>query len=131
MIARFLLASVFVAAGVLKLPDPLAFADGISGFGLVPMWAIAPLALGIPFFEILTGAALFSVRFRSAGALAAGALSLAFVFFYARAFAGGLDVRCSCFGNLELFRVSTGAGLLRALVLLFLSAWVYRGTCRS
>jgi uncharacterized membrane protein YphA (DoxX/SURF4 family) len=125
MIARLVLATVFVLAGVLKLPDPAAFADGISGFGLVPAWAIAPLALGIPVFEILTGAALFSGRFRSAGALAAGGLSLVFVLFYAWAFAWGLDVRCSCFGSMEFFRVSAGMGLLRALALLALSAWVW------
>ncbi len=129
MIARLLLAAIFVVAGVLKFPDPLGFADGISGFRLVPVWAIPPLALGIPIFEILTGAALFSARFRPAGSLAAAGLSLAFVFLYAWAFARGLDVRCSCFGNLEVFRVSTGAGLLRALALLALSAWVFIRVC--
>ena len=125
MIARLILAAIFVVAGALKFPDPLGFADGISGFRLVPAWAIPPLALGIPIFEILTGGALFSARFRSAGSLAAAGLSLAFVLLYAWAFARGLDVRCSCFGTPEVFRVSAGGGLLRALALLALSAWVY------
>jgi uncharacterized membrane protein YphA (DoxX/SURF4 family) len=125
MIARLLLAAVFLLAGALKFPDPLGFADGIAGFGLVPVWMIVPLALGIPIFEILTGAALLSTRFRSAGALAASGLSLAFVLLYAWAWAWGLDVQCSCFGSLEIFKVSNGAGLLRGLVLLLLSTWVY------
>ncbi|MEI6032660.1 MAG: MauE/DoxX family redox-associated membrane protein [Verrucomicrobiae bacterium] len=124
MIARLILAAVFVVAGALKLPDPLAFSDGIAGFGLAPAWAIPTLALGIPIFEILTGAALFGARFRSAGALSACLLSLAFVLFYAWAFFRGLDVECSCFGGMEILRVSTGAGLLRALALLVLSARV-------
>ena len=125
MIARLLLAAVFLLAGALKFPDPLGFADGMARFELVPVWMISPLALSIPIFEILTGAALLSARFRSAGALAASGLSLAFVLLYAWAWAWGLDVQCSCFGSLEIFKVSSGAGLLRGLVLLLLSTWVY------
>jgi hypothetical protein len=126
MIARGILAAVFLAAGLLKLPDPHAFAAGIAGFRLLPAWSVAPLALGMPIFEILTGAALLGTRFRSAGALSATALSLAFTLLYAWALARGLDVRCSCFGGAEFLRVSSPVGLLRALVLLALSAWVYR-----
>ncbi len=125
MIARLLLALVFVSAGVLKLPDSLGVADGMAAFRLLPLWSIAPLALGIPVFEIVVGVSLLSKRFLRPAALAATGLSLAFVVLYALALARGLDVRCSCFGALEFFRVSTGTGLVRALVLLGLSARVY------
>jgi uncharacterized membrane protein YphA (DoxX/SURF4 family) len=130
MIARLLLAAVFLLAGALKFPDPLGFADGMVRFGLLPVWTIAPLALSIPTFEILTGAELLSTRFRSTGALAASGLSLAFVLLYAWAWACGLDVQCSCFGSLEFFKVSNGAGLLRGLALLLLSTWVYVASVR-
>jgi len=130
MIARILLALVFVSAGVLKLPDPLGVADGMAAFRLLPVWAITPLALGIPIFEMLVGISLFTKRFSRAGALAATGLSLVFVLLYASAVARGLDVRCSCFGALEFFQVSTGAGLARALALLGLSAWVYSRVSR-
>lgn len=125
MIARLILALIFMLAGVLKLPDPLGVADGMAGFRMLPIRAISPLALGIPVFEIVVGVSLLTVRFRRAGSLAATGLSMAFVVLYASAFARGLDVRCSCFGAMEFFRVSTGAGLVRALVLLGLSAGVY------
>jgi uncharacterized membrane protein YphA (DoxX/SURF4 family) len=131
MIARLLLASVFAVAGVFKIFDPLGFADGISGFRLVPAFAIAPLALGVPIFEILTAAAMVGRRFRRASALAATGLSLAFVIFYASAWVRGLDVQCACFGTLEFFRVSTGGGLLRAGAMLALSSWVYASACRE
>lgn len=130
MIARILLALVFVSAGVLKLPDPLGVADGMAAFRILPVWAITPLALGIPVFEIVVGISLLTKRFSRAGALAATGLSLVFVVLYASALARGLDVRCSCFGALEFFRVSTGAGLVRALVLLGLSTWVYSRVSR-
>lgn len=125
MIARVVLSLVFISAGVLKVPDPLGVADGMEAFRMLPTWAIAPLALGIPVFEMLVGVSLLTKRFSRPAALAATGLSLAFVVLYASALARGLDVRCSCFGALEIFRVSTEAGLARAVVLLGLSAWVY------
>jgi hypothetical protein len=124
MIARLALAGILIVAGALKLPDPLGFADGIAAFRLLPVWTIAPVAAGIPIFEILTGAALISRRFRTAGALAACSLTAAFIGFYGWAFVNGWDVTCSCFGNLEILRVSTANGLLRAVGLLALAAWV-------
>ncbi len=126
MIARGILAAVFIVAGLLKLPDPAAFAEGIAGFRFLPEWSVGPLALGMPVFELLTGLALLGRRFRSAGALAATGLTLAFALLYAWALARGLDVRCSCFGGAGLLRVSNPVGLLRALAMLALAAWVYR-----
>jgi len=125
MIARILLALILASAGVLKLPDPSGVAEGMAAFRMLPAWAIAPLALGIPVFEMLVGVFLLLKGFSRPAALAATGLSLAFVVLYASAFARGLDVRCSCFGALEIFRVTTAGGLARAVVLLGLSAWVY------
>jgi len=124
VIARLALAGLLILAGTLKLPDPLGFADGLAAFHLLPAWAITPLAAGIPIFEILAGGGLISRRFRTAGALASCGLTAAFVVFYGWAFLSGRDVTCSCFGNLELFQVSTTTGLLRAALLLALAAWV-------
>lgn len=126
MIARLALAAVLLIAGILKVLDPAGFADGLVSFQLVPSPLIVPLALGVPLFEILTGAALLGGRFRSAGALAATGLAAAFTVFYATAWLRGLDVSCSCFGSIQFLQVTPSGGLLRAVVLLALSAWVTR-----
>lgn len=126
MIARFALAAVLLTAGGVKVLDPVGFADGLAGFRLVPGPLIVPLALGVPLFEILTGVALLGGRFRSAGALAATGLAAAFTVFYAAAWLRGLDVSCSCFGSIEFLRVTPAGGLLRAVLLFAVAAWVTR-----
>ena len=125
MILRVFVSLVFVVAGLLKLRDPMAFADGIAAFHAFPNWSINVLAMGIPYFEILTGIGILNGRTRRAGAMAACALSLCFVVLFASALVQGLDVTCSCFGKWKIFQASTRVGLVRAIALLGLSAWVY------
>lgn len=126
MIPRLLVAGVFLGSGLLKLQDPLAFADGIAAFRILPDILINPLALSVPFFEVATAVALLSRSARSAGALAACGLSLVFFILFATALARGIDVRCACFGKWEILQVSAPAGLVRSLVLLAVSLWVFR-----
>jgi uncharacterized membrane protein YphA (DoxX/SURF4 family) len=125
MILRSLIALIFLAAGVLKLCDLLAFSDGIAAFQIFPGWITNPMAMILPYFEILTGLGILSGRTRSAAALAACGLSACFVVLYASALARGLDVTCGCFGKWEILQASTRIGFARAVVLLGLSLWVY------
>ena len=125
MIIRIIVSLVFLAAGLLKLRDPLAFADGISGFQILPDWMINPLALIVPFFEILTGIGLLSRRFLGSASVAAGGLSACFVVFYLSALARGIEVTCACFGKWEVLQVPTWLGSIRAILLLAASAWIY------
>lgn len=123
MIFRFLIAAVFLAAGLLKLHDPLAFADGIAAFHLFPAWMISPLALGLPFFELFTGLAILNRRTRLAGSLAACGLSFCFLVLYASAMVRGLEIQCACFGKWEFLQATTRVGLVRAVVLLAACLW--------
>jgi len=125
MIPRILVSLVFVVAGSLKLQDPVAFADGIAAFHVFPAWAINTLAMGIPYFEILTGVGILLGRTRPAAALAACGLSVCFVVLFASALARGIDVTCACFGKWEILQASTRVGFVRALALLGISAWAY------
>ena len=125
MIPRILVSLVFLTAGLLKLRDPLAFADGIAAFQIFSNWVINPLAMGIPYFEILTGIGLLSGRSRQAATLAACGLSVCFVVLFASALARGLDVTCACFGKWDILQASTRVGFVRALVLLAACLWIY------
>lgn len=131
MMLRLLLAAVFLFAGLLKLSDPLALADGIAAFHFFPVSWINPLALGVPFFEVFTGLALFCRPTRGAGALAATGLSFCFLVLYAFAMARGLEIHCACFGKWEFLQATTGTGLVRALFLLAVSLWVWRREFRA
>ena len=125
MILRILVSLIFIVAGLLKLRDPLAFADGIAAFHVFPNLAINPLAMSLPYFEIFTGIGILRRGTRRAGALAACGLSVCFVVLFALALARGLDVTCACFGRWEILQASTRVGLVRAMVLLGLSTWIY------
>jgi len=129
MILRILISLVFLVAGVLKLRDPLAFSDGIAAFQTFPSWLINPLAMSVPYFEILTGIGILIPRTRSAGALAACGLSFCFVVLFASALARGIDVTCACFGKWEILQVSTRMGFARAVVLLAACCWSYKNAC--
>jgi len=131
MIARILVSLVFLVAGALKLRDPLAFADGIAAFQVFPVWAINPLAISVPYFEILTAIGILCGRTRSAAALSACGLSVCFVILFASALARGIDVTCACFGKWEILQASTRVGFVRALGVLGLSGWVYAKALRT
>ena len=59
--ARLLLGGVFVAAGMLKLPDPAAAVRAVRAYRLLPEVLVAPVAFGLPVIEIAVGLALWSV----------------------------------------------------------------------
>jgi putative oxidoreductase len=96
---RVVFGGLFVISGALKALDPGAFLLNIRSFQMIDdPWA-AVLALGLPWLEILAGAALVL------GGLARGALLIfitsitIFLVALGRAWARGLDVTCGCFGN--------------------------------
>ncbi len=95
---RVVLGGLLIAAGALKVTDPSSLAAGIAGFRLLPAAIVGPLALGLPYLEMLLGAYLVLGLFtRIAAALAAGAF-----FIYAGVIASavirGIPANCGCFG---------------------------------
>lgn len=96
--ARLVLAAVFVVAGVLKLRDPVAFANDVANYQFMP--ALAPLlAATLPSLEIVVGVALLIAPWRRAAALCAAVLMAMFTVAAGTAYARGLDVACGCFGS--------------------------------
>mgnify|MGYP001562291065 FL=1 len=57
-LAALILGGVFLYAGAVKMSDPLAFADSIASFKILPIILINPLALSLPPLEIFIGAML-------------------------------------------------------------------------
>ena len=131
MILRVFIALVFIVAGTLKLREPQSFADGIAAFRVISDLFITPLALGIPFFEILLGLGILFRPARRAGLLAACLLCTGFVILYVSAAARGLEVHCACFGSWEFLRATTKTGLARAAILLAACLWAYAREVRE
>lgn len=125
---RLALGILFLYAGATKIANPLAFADSIASFKILPVQAIALLALGLPPFEILLALTLITGRTPRAASLGVAGLSLIFAAALGQALIRGLSVDCGCFGTGEPSALKTWASFGRALVLLAASAWLYRQT---
>jgi len=100
LLIRFILGSVFLYAGVVKLMDPKAFARVISQYDLVPEGLLAPIAIGLPVLEVLAGIGLF-FAIRGSLSVISGLLVL-FVFVLWYGILRNLNIDCGCFSPQEL-----------------------------
>ncbi len=117
------LGAIFVVAGVSKVGHADLFAAQIAGFRLLPSSVVAPLALGLPFLEILLGGYLISGLFTRAAAWVAAALLTVFDLAIASAVVRGLTVSCGCFGPNDA-TVTTWAEVARDAVFVVLAVIV-------
>jgi thiol-disulfide isomerase/thioredoxin/uncharacterized membrane protein YphA (DoxX/SURF4 family) len=100
LIARLVLAAVFILAGVAKLSDLKGSRKAIIEFGL-PAVVASPLALLLPLAEIGVGAALIPASSAWWGAVGALGLLLSFVVGISINLARGNKPNCHCFGQLH------------------------------
>jgi putative oxidoreductase len=124
LLVRLGLGALFLAAGVLKLADPQAFAIEIANYQLFP--ALAPwLAVGLPSTEVVVGVALVAgpQRWARAGALAAALLLGAFTVAATSAVVRGINISCGCFGSDS--GPVTWLTVLRDVALVAAALWVY------
>jgi len=127
LVARLLIAFVFVVAGVTKLADRRGSRQALVAFGL-PAALASPLGTLLPLAELTVAAALIPASIAWWGALGALVLLLLFVAGIAINLAGGRKPECHCFGQLH----SAPAGwktLARNGVLAAVAAFVvWKGT---
>jgi uncharacterized membrane protein YphA (DoxX/SURF4 family) len=100
LVARLLLALVFLVAGVAKLADRTGSRQGLVDFG-VPRALASPLGILLPLAELAVGAALIPTSTAWWGAIGALALLLLFVAGISINLARGRKPNCHCFGQLH------------------------------
>ncbi len=100
LIARLLLALVFVVAGLAKLADREGSRQAITNFG-VPAALVAPLAILLPLAELAVAAALLPAATAWWGTVGALTLLLLFVIGIGVNLARGRKPECHCFGQLH------------------------------
>ena len=93
---RTALALAFLAAGIVKIQNPMTFAVTVDAFGILPGPLVLPTAFVLPVLEILGAAALlFDIR----GSLGLITLMLlVFITVLAWGLHMGLDIDCGCYG---------------------------------
>jgi uncharacterized membrane protein YphA (DoxX/SURF4 family) len=90
--------SLFAYAGASKIESPQAFADAIHAYQVLPAVLIYPVALALPFFELLVGGSLLiGWRLRET-ALAAVLMAAVFLAAIVQAQIRGFNIDCGCFG---------------------------------
>ncbi len=123
LVLRIVLGAIFIVAGASKVGHADMFAAQIAGFRILPQPVIAPVALGLPFLEILLGGYLILGLFTRASAWAAVVLLAAFDVAIASAVVRGMTVSCGCFGPNDA-TVTTWAEVARDAVFVLLAVIV-------
>src|SRR2546421_439982 len=90
---------IFVYAGVLKILDPVQFANDIDNYKSLPWFVSVRLAFYLPWLEIFCGLALVSRLLYRGGLSILTALIAVFIGATIAARARGLDITCGCFGH--------------------------------
>jgi uncharacterized membrane protein YphA (DoxX/SURF4 family) len=125
LIARILVGGVFAIAGGLKIGHADQFAAQIAAFGIVPQAVIAPMALLLPFLEVLLGIYLIVGLYTRLVAGIAIVQLLIFSAAIASAVLQGHSLSCGCFGPNDTSVTSwpeVGRDMALALVAAFV-AW--------
>lgn len=115
---RLVLGGLFIYAGVVKVLDPLDFAQSIRNYRLVGQSLSFIAAVILPWLEILAGLALAAGVWKRASALIISGLLVFFILLTLVTIFRGLDVDCGCFGALS--RKSGLGVLLEDALMLFM-----------
>lgn len=120
---RLLVAGVFIWAGLLKIFDPLGFAQNIANYRVFPQGISFFLALFLPWIEVICGASLIVGIFRGASSLLLSGLLSVFLVLIILTILRGIDIDCGCFGSIG--RKIDYKLVLMDSVLLFFSLNIY------
>ncbi len=95
---RLVIGVLLMVAGALKIGHAPDLAAAIAGFRLFPAWVVGPLALGLPFFELVLGLYLVLGLFTRVVAAIACAQFLVYGAVVASAVVRHISADCGCFG---------------------------------
>jgi uncharacterized membrane protein YphA (DoxX/SURF4 family) len=123
LILRLYLAGVFIYASLHKINFPAEFADNIAGYLIVPYWLVNPLAVFMPWLELVCGLYLLGgVRVRAASLVVSGMLAM-FTVAVVVALLKDTPINCGCFQSVG--EAISWWTVLRDLVWLGMSVHVY------
>jgi uncharacterized membrane protein YphA (DoxX/SURF4 family) len=98
LVVRVLLGGLLLAAGALKVGHPAELASSIAAFRLLPPALTGPLAVALPFVELLVGAYLIAGLFTRAVAVIVALQFLCYAAAIASAVVRHIPANCGCFG---------------------------------
>jgi uncharacterized membrane protein YphA (DoxX/SURF4 family) len=100
-VLRWALSVIFLYAAYSKIADPAGFAEEISYYHMLPLWATNWMAIFLPWLELLCGLALLSGIGKQGALILVIAMLVVFTYAIGHAVHEGRDIRCGCFGHGE------------------------------
>jgi putative oxidoreductase len=98
---RLILGGLFIYAGILKVGDPLEFAQDVRNYRLAGQSLSFLTAVFLPWLEIVAGFFLVAGIMKRASALVVSSMLVFFILLVILTIVRGLDVDCGCFGALS------------------------------
>jgi len=103
--ARIVIALMFIIVGVGKIAHPEEFAREINNYQILPIIFINPLAIFLPWLELITGLMiLFGMQIRANAIIVLGMLII-FTTGVAIAVVKGLSINCGCYSQIAAQKV--------------------------
>jgi uncharacterized membrane protein YphA (DoxX/SURF4 family) len=99
LLCRLAVAAIFLYAAFPKIADPVELARAIANYRLLPDALVVPVAVTLPYIELLVAVMLVLGFVTRAAALVAVVLLAGFTGATAAAVVRGLDIECGCFGK--------------------------------
>ena len=128
-IVALIIGGIFIYAGVIKAMDPVAFANDIDNYKILPWPLVVRLAFYLPWLELLCGLALILRFFYRGGLFILTGLTFVFIAASVIAKVRGLDITCGCFGHAGKNWTFTGHLLLDLAIFAGLSVlWILNRT---
>ena len=126
-ILRLALGGIFIAAGVVKIINPAAFASDISNYRMLPHEWINLLAITLPWVEVIAGGLLIVGIWKRTNALLITLMLVVFLVAIGQAVARNLNIECGCFGTVGGRKVGLIA-IAEDVAMLAAALWL---TCRE
>ena len=134
LVCRLVTGGVWIAAGLLKLPDPTESVRAVRAYRLLPESVVPVVGHGLPLLEILVGVCLVAGLLTRLSAVVSALLFVAFLIGISSVWARGISIDCGCFGGggrVDNAQAQYPWEIARDFGLLLLSAWlIYRPVTR-
>lgn len=94
---RWGIGALFIYAAIAKIANPMAFAEQVDNYRLLPYLGVTLVAAILPWLELGCGLLLIFGRWLPGATLVLVVLNLVFLIAIISALAKGLDISCGCF----------------------------------